>query len=159
MPRSLADWLEYIERQHPKAIDLGLERVNEVRGRLGTVLSCPILAVGGTNGKGSTCAMLEAVLRAAGYRTALYMSPHLMRYNERVRTCGEEASDPVVWFEDREIREQINQAQATLDPLDLFGLVTVNGAFAFKKVRARTRKVECLLRGDEFCGYVVEWDE
>ena len=91
--RSLAGWLEYIERQHPQAIALGLERVIEVFSRLEISISCPILTVGGTNGKGSTCAMLEAVLRSAGYRTGLYTSPHLLRYNERVRIAGREADD------------------------------------------------------------------
>ena len=91
--KSLADWLGFIERQHPSAIALGLERVAEVLGRLGVVLRCPVITVGGTNGKGSTCAMLESILRAAGYRTALYTSPHLLRYNERVRIGGAEAGD------------------------------------------------------------------
>ena len=91
--RTLAEWLGYIERQHPKAIALGLERVGQVFSRMKIKLACPILSVGGTNGKGSTCAMLESILRAAGYRTALYTSPHLLRYNERVRIAGVEASD------------------------------------------------------------------
>jgi dihydrofolate synthase / folylpolyglutamate synthase len=91
--RTLPEWLVYIERQHPQAISLGLERVNTVFAKLDIRLKCPVVTVGGTNGKGSTCAMLEAVLRAAGYRTGLYTSPHLVRYNERVRVAGEEASD------------------------------------------------------------------
>jgi dihydrofolate synthase/folylpolyglutamate synthase len=91
--RSLGEWLRYIEAQHPKTIALGLERVSEVYSRLGTRIGCPVITVGGTNGKGSTCAMLEAILRAAGYRTGLYTSPHLLRYNERVRVAGVEASD------------------------------------------------------------------
>ncbi len=91
--KSLASWLEFIERQHPSAIALGLERVAEVLGRLDASLRCPVITVGGTNGKGSTCAMLESILRAAGYRTALYTSPHLLRYNERVRIGGAEAGD------------------------------------------------------------------
>jgi dihydrofolate synthase/folylpolyglutamate synthase len=91
--RSLSDWLEYIEKQHPSAIALGLERVAEVLGRLDAGLECPVITVGGTNGKGSTCAMLESILRAAGYRAGLYTSPHLVRYNERVRVAGVEADD------------------------------------------------------------------
>jgi dihydrofolate synthase/folylpolyglutamate synthase len=91
--RSLAGWLEYIERQHPQAIALGLERVAEVFSSLQIPISCPVFAVAGTNGKGSTCAMLEAVLRSAGYRTGLYTSPHVLRYNERVRIAGREAGD------------------------------------------------------------------
>jgi dihydrofolate synthase/folylpolyglutamate synthase len=91
--RSLPDWLAYIERQHPESIALGLERVAEVLSGLKIELPCPVIAVGGTNGKGSTCAMLESVLGFAGYRTGLYTSPHLLRYNERVRIGGREADD------------------------------------------------------------------
>src|SRR5438094_3036865 len=91
--RSLDDWLRHIEAQHPAAIALGLERVGEVLGRLGVRLACPVITVGGTNGKGSTCAILESVLRAAGFRTCLYTSPHLVRYNERVRIAGLEVED------------------------------------------------------------------
>src|SRR6185295_5725264 len=91
--RSLPDWLAFIERQHPQPIALGLDRAVEVFSKLKLELACPILTVGGTNGKGSTCAMLEGVLQAAGYRTGLYTSPHLLRYNERVRIGGREASD------------------------------------------------------------------
>jgi dihydrofolate synthase / folylpolyglutamate synthase len=90
---TLAEWLRYIERQHPKTIALGLERVSQVFSRMGVRIDCPVITVGGTNGKGSTCAMLESILRAAGYRTGLYSSPHLLRYNERVRIAGVEASD------------------------------------------------------------------
>ncbi len=91
--RALNEWLDYIERQHPQPIALGLERVVEVLERLEAKLACPVVTVAGTNGKGSTCAMLESILRAAGYRTALYGSPHLVRYNERVRISGSELDD------------------------------------------------------------------
>lgn len=96
MRRSLSAWLEYIERQHPQAIALGLDRVIEVSRRLQSAIHCPVITVGGTNGKGSTCAMLESILRCAGYRAGLYSSPHLLRYNERVRIGGEEADDAVL---------------------------------------------------------------
>ena len=89
----LAGWLEFIDRQHPQRIALGLERAREVLGRLGLPALPQAITVGGTNGKGSTCAMLEAILGAAGYRTGCYTSPHLLRYNERVRICGREAGD------------------------------------------------------------------
>jgi dihydrofolate synthase / folylpolyglutamate synthase len=91
--KSLEDWLRYIEQQHPKAIALGLERVSRVLQQLKIELPFPVITVGGTNGKGSTCAMLEAILRCGGYRTGLYTSPHLLRYNERVRIAGAEAAD------------------------------------------------------------------
>lgn len=93
MSRTLAGWLTYVEQQHPSAIALGLERVSLVWQRMGVRLDTPAIVVGGTNGKGSTCAIAERILRFAGYRTGLYASPHLLRYNERVRLSGEEAPD------------------------------------------------------------------
>jgi dihydrofolate synthase/folylpolyglutamate synthase len=87
-PATLAAWLAYLETLHPKSIALGLERVREVHARMNARLDCPVVTVTGTNGKGSTCAMLESILRSAGYRTGLYSSPHLLRYNERVRIVG-----------------------------------------------------------------------
>ncbi len=94
--RSLQGWLARLESLHPKSIDLGLERSREVLQRLNIELACPVIMVAGTNGKGSTCAFLEAVLQAAGYRTGLYTSPHLLRYNERVRIDGEDCSDEAI---------------------------------------------------------------
>lgn len=92
-PHTLADWLTYLETLHPATIALGLERVSAVRERLGLATPFVVINVGGTNGKGSTCAMLEAILHAAGYRVGCYTSPHLVRYNERVRVAREEVSD------------------------------------------------------------------
>jgi len=92
-PQTLAAWLAYLETLHPKTIELGLERVSAVFARLAIGLSCPVITVGGTNGKGSTCAIAERMLAAAGYRVGLYTSPHLIRYNERVRIAGVEARD------------------------------------------------------------------
>jgi len=93
MPQDLQGWLEFIEQQHTRAIDLTLDRVVQVASALGIAKSCPIITVGGTNGKGSTCMMLEAILSAAGYRVGTYTSPHLLRYNERVRIAGSAAGD------------------------------------------------------------------
>jgi dihydrofolate synthase/folylpolyglutamate synthase len=89
----LAGWLARLEQLHPSAIELGLERVRGVKQAMGLAPTFPLIIVGGTNGKGSTCATLEAMLGAAGYKTGLYTSPHLLRYNERVRIAGAEASD------------------------------------------------------------------
>lgn len=91
--RSLADWLDYIERIHPKSIQLGLERVGRVRDTLKKSTSAVLVTVAGTNGKGSTCAMLESILLAAGYKVGLYTSPHFLRYNERVRLDGVPVGD------------------------------------------------------------------
>ncbi len=90
---SLADWLARLEQLHPSTIELGLERVRRVWQVLGLEPTFPVIIVGGTNGKGSTCAYLEAILGAAGYKTGLYTSPHLLRYNERVRIAGRDAQD------------------------------------------------------------------
>jgi dihydrofolate synthase/folylpolyglutamate synthase len=92
-PSTLAAWLGYLETLHPKSIAMGLDRVAAVHARMGVALHCPVVTVTGTNGKGSTCAMLDSVLRCAGHRTGLYTSPHLARYNERVRQDGVEQDD------------------------------------------------------------------
>jgi len=93
MPDNLADWLTYLESLHPKTIALGLERVAQVKQRLNLQPGFPIVIVGGTNGKGSVCAMLESILHAAGYRVGCYTSPHLLAYNERVRIGKRQVSD------------------------------------------------------------------
>lgn len=93
LPIDLPGWLRYIEALHPKSIAMGLERVDEVRQRLNLNPAFPIITVAGTNGKGSTCAMLERIYHEAGYHVASYSSPHLLCYNERVRLNCLEASD------------------------------------------------------------------
>jgi len=93
LPRTLAEWLAYLETLHPKAIALGLERVRAVYDRLSCAPACPVITVAGTNGKGSTSAFLERMLAATGYRVGLYTSPHLLHYNERVRVADRDAND------------------------------------------------------------------
>jgi dihydrofolate synthase/folylpolyglutamate synthase len=91
---TLADWLRHQETLHPRVIDLGLERVARVCEAMGIAQpTCPVITVAGTNGKGSTVAFLDAILRAQGYRTGVYTSPHLLRYNERIRVDGSEVDD------------------------------------------------------------------
>jgi dihydrofolate synthase/folylpolyglutamate synthase len=99
--RNLQDWLEHCERLHPRAIELGLERSQSVAARMGLRLDCPVITVAGTNGKGSTCAMLEAIALQAGWRTGVYTSPHLVHFEERCRIHGEiaKADDLVPHFE------------------------------------------------------------
>jgi dihydrofolate synthase/folylpolyglutamate synthase len=85
---SLPEWLAYLESLHPKGeggIELGLERVSRVKAELQQQQTCPLIIVGGTNGKGSTCAYLEAIYTFAGYKVGCYTSPHLLEYNERIR--------------------------------------------------------------------------
>lgn len=90
---SLEQWLAHLETLHPKTIDMGLDRIRSVAQRLDLKLPFVKIVVAGTNGKGSTCAMLEAILLSAGYRVGLYTSPHLVHFNERIRVNGENASD------------------------------------------------------------------
>ena len=89
LPTTLADWLAHCERLHPKEIDMTLARVRLVRERLGLDFTVPAIAVAGTNGKGSTCAMLEAIALQAGYRVGLYSKPHLVHFEERCRVNGQ----------------------------------------------------------------------
>ncbi|MEN9776124.1 MAG: hypothetical protein RL322_3194 [Pseudomonadota bacterium] len=89
----LDGWLTRIESLHPVKIDLGLDRIRPVAERLRLDLDAVVITVGGTNGKGSTCAILESILHAAGYRVGLYTSPHLVRFNERARIGGGTVSD------------------------------------------------------------------
>lgn len=93
MPDNLAAWLSYIERLHTKPIAMGLDRVKRVIDHIQLTPNYPIITVAGTNGKGSTCAMLEKIYSEAGYRVGCYTSPHLLHYNERVRVNGSEVSD------------------------------------------------------------------
>jgi len=88
MPATLDEWLAHCERLHPKSVDMTLQRVRAVRERMGLVFAMPVITVAGTNGKGSSCAMLEAIAMQAGYRVGLYSSPHLVHFEERCRVNG-----------------------------------------------------------------------
>lgn len=105
---SLPEWLTWQEGLHPSTIELGLDRVKEVFQRLHPSLPpIPIISVAGTNGKGSSVALLEAIYQSAGYQTGTYTSPHLLRYNERIHLNGEEMSDEAIC----ESFERIDQAR------------------------------------------------
>jgi dihydrofolate synthase/folylpolyglutamate synthase len=140
--RTLADWLSYIERQHPKTIALGLDRVAQVSQAMKIRLDCPVLTVAGTNGKGSTCAMLEAMLRAGGYRTALYTSPHLLRYNERVRLAGTQASDDAL----AEAFAAVEAARGDV-PLTYFEYGTLGALWLFAREKVDVAVLEVGLGG------------
>ena len=104
--KTLAEWLDYQQQIHARGIDMGLDRVREVWQRMGAPRPAPVvITVGGTNGKGSTVAFLEAMLRAGGMRTGAYTSPHILRYNERVRVDAAEVDDAalVAAFEQVEV--------------------------------------------------------
>ncbi|TFW33547.1 bifunctional tetrahydrofolate synthase/dihydrofolate synthase [Massilia horti] len=94
LPTTLPDWLALLESRHAEVhIDMGLDRVRTVKERMGLAFRCPVIMVAGTNGKGSTCAMLESILLQAGYRVGLYIKPHFLDFNERARINGDMASD------------------------------------------------------------------
>jgi dihydrofolate synthase / folylpolyglutamate synthase len=144
--RRLAEWLEYIERQHPKTIALGLERVAAVLRRLQITIGCPVITVAGTNGKGSCCALLEAMLRAGGYRTGLYTSPHLVRYNERVRISGLEASDEALCESFQAVEGARGRISPNL-PLTYFEYGTLAALWLFARERIEAAVLEVGLGG------------
>jgi len=139
---SLADWLAFIERQHPKAIALGLDRVSQILEKLALSLQCPVITVAGTNGKGSTCAMLDSILRAAGYRSGLYTSPHLVRYNERVRLAGVEAGDELLC----ESFAAVEAARGDI-PLTYFEFGTLAALWTFNQKKIEVAVLEIGLGG------------
>ncbi len=148
MSRTLDDWLAYVSAQHPAAIALGLDRVREVAVRMGLPQVTPstdgsqFITIGGTNGKGSTCAFLERILIEAGYRVGLYTSPHLLRYNERVRLSGEEASDAVL----AHAFERVEAARGPT-PLTYFEFGTLAALQVFADARVEVAILEVGLGG------------
>jgi dihydrofolate synthase/folylpolyglutamate synthase len=136
--QSLDDWLAYISAQHPATIALGLDRVREVAARMSFAMPPVSIIVGGTNGKGSTCAMLERILIEAGYRTGCYTSPHLLRYNERVRLSGEDASDDALVASFEKVEAARGTTQLTYFE---FGTLAALDTFANAKVEAAILEV------------------
>jgi dihydrofolate synthase/folylpolyglutamate synthase len=136
--KSLIDWLEFLEQLHPKGqggIELGLEHVACVKAELRQRQTCPVIIVGGTNGKGSTCAYLEAIYRAAGYHVGCYTSPHLLAYNERVRVDGVPVADAELCA----AFESVEAARQTTGGIALtyfeFGTLAAWEVFAAARVR------------------------
>ena len=136
--KTLAAWLTYIERQHPQAIALGLDRVRAVLSKMQVRLQCPVITVGGTNGKGSTCAMLESILRAGGSRTGRYTSPHLVRYNERVQVAGLELDDAPLCEAFAAVERARGEVALTYFE---FGTLAAFWLFAEKKIEAAVLEV------------------
>ncbi len=149
-PASLADWLAYLESLHPKTIALGLDRVRAVHANLDARIACPVVTVGGTNGKGSTCAMMESILRSAGYRVGLYTSPHLVRFNERIRLLGVDATDDqiVAAFDAVEdARLATPDATGEPTPLTYFEFGTLAALWLFARARLDALVLEVGLGG------------
>jgi len=135
IPTTLAEWLDYQQGLHALGVDLGLDRVRAVWQRMGApAIARRVITVGGTNGKGSTVAFLEAMLAAAGQRVGCYTSPHLIRYNERIRIAGVDADDAMLVesFERIELaRGDISLTYfefGTLAALDLFARAELDTA-------------------------------
>ncbi|MCK5918488.1 MAG: bifunctional tetrahydrofolate synthase/dihydrofolate synthase [Cocleimonas sp.] len=127
MSRTLSEWLDWQETLHLSSIDLGLDRVRIVAAKLDLLtLSFPIISIAGTNGKGSSTAMLQSIYQQAGYKTGVYTSPHLLRYNERIAIDGTPASDTAIC----KAFEQINQARGKTS-LTYFEFGTLAAAVLF----------------------------
>ena len=133
----LDDWLPWLETLSPREIDLGLDRVVTVLGRLDLPRAERVIIVAGTNGKGSSVAMLDALLADAGYRTACYTSPHLLRYNERIRIDGLAATDAEIIT----AFERVQSARQDV-PLTYFEFGTVAALVAFAESAADTLILE-----------------
>lgn len=150
----LASWLAYLEKLHTSAIDLGLDRALCVaqRGQL-TKPAQHVITVAGTNGKGSTCAILEAILRDAGYKVGVYSSPHLVRYNERVRINGKELADS----EHSQAFAAIEQYRAEVS-LSLFEFGTLAALQLFKQHQVDVAILEVGLGGRLDATNIVDHD-
>ncbi|NII09103.1 bifunctional tetrahydrofolate synthase/dihydrofolate synthase [Oleiagrimonas sp. C23AA] len=151
--KTLEQWLDYQLGVHARGIDLGLERVAEVWRRLGQPQGPLNIIVGGTNGKGSTVAFLEAMLRAAGYRTGAYTSPHIDRYNERVRIDGAMADDAMLCA----AFERIEQARGEL-PLTYFEFGTLAALLCFEQTQVDVALIEVGLGGRLDAANIVDAD-
>jgi len=140
---SLEDWLRWQEALHPQAIALGLDRVAAVAGRLGLPAAGPVtFTVAGTNGKGSTCALLSEICLAAGQRVGTYTSPHLLRYNERIAIDGEPAPDAAL----TEAFAAVERARQDT-PLTYFEFGTLAALWLFREARVAVQVLEVGLGG------------
>jgi len=151
---TLDQWLEFIERQHPKSIDMGLDRVREVAARL--ALGRParqVVLVGGTNGKGSTVAFIEAIAREAGWKVGAYTSPHLLAYNERVRIEGHDVGDDALV----EAFEAVESARGEV-PLTYFEYGTLAALWLFARAGLDLAVLEVGLGGRLDATNIVEPD-
>ncbi len=131
LPTTLDGWLDYIGRQHSAEIVMGLDRVRDVWIRMGSPKAPRNIVVAGTNGKGSTCAMLESILHVAGYRTGFYSSPHLLRYNERVRIAHAEADDAILVSSFAAIEKA--RSSGVEIPLTYFEFATLSALWCFQQ--------------------------
>lgn len=137
--KTLSDWLAHLEGLHPKGqagIVLGLDRIRLVKDALGQTPHCPVIVVGGTNGKGSTCAYLENIIRHAGYKSGCYTSPHIQVYNERVRVNGQSVSDGALCAAFARVEEARQAAGSVALTYFEFGTLAAWEVFSEAKVEA-----------------------
>ncbi|WP_150427455.1 bifunctional tetrahydrofolate synthase/dihydrofolate synthase [Dechloromonas sp. CZR5] len=142
--KTLEGWLQHLEGLHPKGqagIELGLDRIRLVKEALGQVQHCPVIIVGGTNGKGSTCAYLANIIDRAGYRVGCYTSPHLMAYNERVRLNDQPASDAALCAAFERVEAARQRAGEVALTYFEFGTLAAWEVFAEAKVEAAILEV------------------
>ncbi len=143
MPTTLAEWLEHQQRVHPRSMDFTLDRSRAVLERLGVARpAARVITVGGTNGKGSVTAMLDAVLRAGGQRVGHYTSPHLVRYAERIRIDGREIDEPHLL----DAFERVERARGEIT-LTFFEYATAAALLAFADARLDALVLEVGLGG------------
>lgn len=141
--RSLSDWLEWQERLNPRAIELGLDRSRTVADRLGLLPpACVTATIGGTNGKGSSATLAACIWQAAGYKVGRYLSPHLLRYNERIAIDGVDASDEAICAS----FAAIDAARGDL-PLTYFEFGTLAALWLFREARVDVQVLEVGLGG------------
>ncbi|WP_305829833.1 bifunctional tetrahydrofolate synthase/dihydrofolate synthase [Photobacterium leiognathi] len=151
---SLSIWLKYLEQLHTSAIDLGLDRVKAVGQKADLLKPAPcVITVAGTNGKGSTCAMLEAILIEAGYKVGVYSSPHLVRYNERVRINNQELDDS----EHTQAFASVEAARGDIS-LSLFEFGTLSALTLFKTHQVDVVVLEVGLGGRLDATNIVDHD-
>lgn len=129
LPTTLSEWLEHISHCHPEEIELGLARITAIAQSLHLLpFSCPVITVGGTNGKGSCVTTLTAIYRAVGYRTGSYFSPHLLHFNERIVINGTPVSDEALCAAFAAV-----EAVRRNRPLTYFEFVTLAALWLFKQ--------------------------
>ncbi|UCV02855.1 bifunctional tetrahydrofolate synthase/dihydrofolate synthase [Dechloromonas denitrificans] len=142
--KTLDDWLLHLEGLHPKGqagIELGLDRIRLVKAALGQTQHCPVIVVGGTNGKGSTCAYLENIIDRAGYKVGCYTSPHLLAYNERVRLNGRPVADEALCAAFARVEAARQQAGSVALTYFEFGTLAAWEVFAAAGVEAAILEV------------------
>ena len=141
--KNLADWLHYIEALHPNNIELGLERVKKIAERADLLqFNCPVIIVGGTNGKGSCIAILQAIMQAAGLKVATYTSPHILHFNERIQIGGQPVDDETLCTAFRMIQSQLHGTQLTF-----FEFTTLAALWCFQQVQLDVLLLEVGLGG------------